>query len=86
MMAAASGETPVITRPNAAQNTINVGSNGATRYVALQGLEIRGGDTALKLYDCANLWVDSCHIHSCGGAGIVPGCSTPMPTASCRPG
>lgn len=70
-IAAKSGEKPVITRPNALQNTINIGSGGPARYLALEGLEIRGGDTAVKMYDCANVWIDRCHIHDCGGAGIA---------------
>lgn len=64
------GHTPVITRPDAGQNTINLGSGGPLRYVVLQGLEIRGGDTAVKIYDAQNLWIDGCHIHHCGGSGI----------------
>ena len=70
-IAAAAGETPIITRPNASQNTINIGSNGPSRYLALQGLEIVGGDTAVKIYDCRDLWIDRSHIHDCGGAGIA---------------
>jgi hypothetical protein len=65
------GETPVLTRPDAAQNTINVGSNAPSRHLVLRGLEITGGDTALKLYDCANVWIDRCHVHHCAGAGIA---------------
>ena len=69
-IAAKAGETPVITRPDAWQNTVNLGSGGATRYLALQGLEITGGDTALRIWNCENVWVDSCHIHDCGGPAI----------------
>lgn len=69
-IAAKAGATPVITRSDAMQNTINVGSGGPTRYLALQGLEITGGDTALRLWDCQNVWVDSCYIHDCAGVGI----------------
>ena len=65
------GATPVITRPDAGQNTVNVGSGGPTRYLCMQGLEITGGDTAMRLYDCQNVWVDGCNIHHCGGCGIT---------------
>jgi hypothetical protein len=36
----------------------------------LIGLEIRGGDTLLRLYDAANVWIDRCHIHDGTGCGI----------------
>ena len=35
------------------------------------GDRVTGGDTLLKLYDCANLWVHQCHIHHGNGAGIA---------------
>ena len=70
-IAAQSGATPVITRPDAAQNALNIGDGGQARYLALQGLEITGGDTAVKMYDCDNVWIDRCHVHDCGGVGIA---------------
>lgn len=57
------GESPVIRRSNAAQNTLNLGANAPTRYLVLQGLEITGGSIALRLYDCENVWVDQCDVH-----------------------
>ncbi len=68
---AAAGATPVLTRPDTAQNAINIGQGGPTRYLCLRGLEITGGDTLVKLYDCANLWIDRCHIHHGSGVGIA---------------
>ena len=68
---AAAGATPVLTRPDAAQNVINIGSGGPTRYLCLRGLEITGGDDLVKLYDCANVWIDRCHIHHGSGVGIA---------------
>ncbi len=65
------GETPVLTRPDANQNAVNIGASGGSRYLVLDSLEITGGDTLLKLYDCANLWVHRCHIHDGNGAGIA---------------
>jgi hypothetical protein len=58
----------VITRANARQNVINVDRG---RYLGLRGLEITGGDTGLKLYDCENVWIDRCRVHDTGGPGIA---------------
>ncbi len=65
------GETPVITRPDANQNVINVGVGSPTRYLAIRGLEITGGSQLLRLYDCANVWIDQCHIHHGGDGGLT---------------
>jgi hypothetical protein len=69
-IAAKEGAKPRITRPDAQQNAINFGSGGVARYVAFQGFEVTGGDTAIRLWDCEDVWIDSCHIHDCGGVGI----------------
>ena len=69
-IAAMAGAKPVLTRSDAAQNTVNLGSGGAARYVALQGFEITGGDTALRLWDCRDVWIDRCHVHDCSGVGV----------------
>jgi hypothetical protein len=69
---AQTGETPVLTRADASQNVLNLGAGGMpARFVSLEGLEITGGDIALRLYDCANVWVDSCHVHDCSGNAIA---------------
>lgn len=65
------GAVPVLTRPNTSQNAVNIGASGGSRYLALHNLEITGGDTLLKLYDCAELWIHQCHIHHGNGAGIT---------------
>ena len=52
------GEVPVITRSDASQNTLNVGQSGGAAYLLLRGFEITGGDIALRLYDCSNIWID----------------------------
>lgn len=70
-IAAKSGATPVITRPNASQNTVNIGSGGPARYLAIEGIEITGGDTGMKIYDAHDLRVEDCHIHHVAGAGIA---------------
>ncbi len=65
VVAAQAGATPVITRVNASQNTVNVGQNGGARYLRIEGLEIIGGSIALRMHDVQNVQVDSCHIHHC---------------------
>ena len=61
------GETPVITRPDANQNVINPG----TSYVCFRGLEVTGGSAGIKLHNADNTWIDDCHIHHVGEAGIA---------------
>ena len=63
-------QKPVITRPDASQNAINVGSVAPARFWALRDLEITGGADLCKLYDCANVWIDSCYLHDGAGVGI----------------
>lgn len=58
----------VLTRPDTQQNTVNV---DRARFLVLQGFEITGGDTAVKLYDCADLWFDRCHVHDCNGVAVA---------------
>jgi hypothetical protein len=66
------GETPVITRPDADQNVINIGAGGSpARYLAIRGLEVTGGSQLMRLYDCANVWVDQCHLHHGGDGGLT---------------
>ena len=67
---AAPGAAVVITRPDPFENVINVGRSAPARFLALRGLEIEGGDTGLRLWDCENIWIDRCHIHHCGGPGL----------------
>ena len=62
---------PVLTRPDARQNVLNLGVKGPARHLALQGLEFTGGADLLKLYDCENIWIDRCHLHDGGGVGIA---------------
>jgi hypothetical protein len=64
------GETPVLTRPDDRQNVLNLGLGGAARFLCLRGLEIQGGSEGIKLYDCANLWIDACHVHHTGSSAI----------------
>lgn len=62
---AKSGETPVLTRPDASQNALEIGTGGGARYLCLRGFELTGGSIALRLHDCQNVWIDQCHVHDC---------------------
>lgn len=62
---------PIITRPNASQNCLNVGSNGPCRYLVLQNLEFTGGGDLLRIYDGSHVWVDGCYLHDGNGVGIA---------------
>ncbi|MBD3343971.1 MAG: hypothetical protein GF401_02790 [Chitinivibrionales bacterium] len=70
---AAEGAEPVITRPDANQNVMNVAaqSGDTTTFVCFRGLEFTGGSSMLRLYRCANVWVDSCELHDGGNVGIT---------------
>ncbi|MCC6553092.1 MAG: right-handed parallel beta-helix repeat-containing protein [Polyangiaceae bacterium] len=54
------GEVPVITRPDAGQNTINVANN---EYVVLRGLEVVGGSHGIRLDHARFITIEGCHIH-----------------------
>lgn len=72
-------QRPVLMRTNAGstQNILNVGETSAARFVGFRNLEITHqqpapvGSTNIKLYDCANVWIDGCYIHDGGGVGIA---------------
>ena len=66
------GQSPVLTRPNANQNVINLGTltSGPTRFVLLRGFEITGGSIGVRIQDCEDLWVDRCHIHHTGAVTV----------------
>ena len=62
---------PVITRSDASQNVLNVGSNAVSRYLVLADLEFTGGSDLLRIYDGSQTWVDGCFLHDGGGVGIT---------------
>lgn len=66
------GETPVLTRPNAGQNCINIGtpSSGPTRFLLIRGLEITGGSIGVRVEDCEDLWIDECYVHHTGAVTL----------------
>jgi hypothetical protein len=62
----------VITRPDNAQNVINLGGlNQPARYLILQGLEVTGGSQGIRLIDADHIWIDRCVVHYTGQAGIT---------------
>lgn len=70
-IAAKAGATPVITRPDNGQNALNVGANSTASHLVLEGLEVTGGDTGIKIFHATQVWIDDCHVHHVGGAGIA---------------
>jgi len=70
---ARAGQRVVITRADARQNLINVGSpsKGPSRFLCLRGLELRGGSAGLRLHQCSDVWIDGCEIHHTGEAGLT---------------
>jgi len=60
----------IITRPDANQNLINVGSGAPARYLCLRRLEFVGGSHGVRLFDCANVWIDQCKIRDTGDVGL----------------
>jgi len=66
------GAQPVITKPDALNNVVNIGDAGQpTRYVVIRGLEFTGGSVLMRIYDCAYLWVDQCYLHDGGAGGLT---------------
>jgi hypothetical protein len=62
---------PVLTRPDAKQNVLNLGESGRVRYLVLRNLEITGGSTHIRIGDVRHLWIDRCHLHDGGGEGTT---------------
>ena len=62
---------PVITRPDSAQNVMNVGEKSPTEFVCFRQLELTGGSTLIRFYDCHQFWLDRCHLHHGGAEGIT---------------
>lgn len=40
-------------------------------YVSIEGLELTGGSTGFKLYDCSQVRIDRCEVHHTDGVGIA---------------
>lgn len=73
IVAADGDERPLLTRPNADQNVLNVGPPGspAAEYACIRGFEITGGSAGLRIGSGDNVWIDDNHIHHVGEAGIT---------------
>jgi hypothetical protein len=71
IVAAEEARPPVITRPDARQNVLNVGERSRAEYVCLRNLELTGGSTLIRFYECADIWLDRCHLHHAGHEGIT---------------
>ena len=64
-------DKPVLTRPNANQNALNIGSlTTEARYLCFRGFEITGGAGLCRLLLAHNVWVDQCHMHDGSGTGV----------------
>lgn len=71
IVGADSDRLPIITRPDSRQNVVNVGERSRTEYVCFRHLELTGGSTLIRFYDCHHLWLDRCHLHHAGHEGIT---------------
>lgn len=71
IVGADASQLPIITRPNARQNVMNVGELSRTDYLCLRHLELTGGSTLIRFYNCHHLWLDRCHLHHAGAEGIT---------------
>ena len=71
IVGADANQLPIITRPDARQNVLNVGGRSKTEYLCLRHLELTGGSTLIRFYDCHHLWLDQCHLHHAGAEGIT---------------
>jgi hypothetical protein len=71
IVGADSDRLPIITRPDSRQNVVNVGERSRTKYVCFRHLELTGGSTLIRFYDCHHFWLDQCHLHHAGHEGIT---------------
>jgi hypothetical protein len=65
------GAKPIITRSDASQNTINIGQSGGAAYLALRGLEVRGGDIGIRIRTASHIWIDQCELHACASNALA---------------
>ena len=67
------GEYPIITRPDAGQNLMNVGdlTPAGARYILFRGLTFTGGSAGIRLYGAKNVWIDRCEIKQTGDGGLT---------------
>ncbi|RFC49304.1 MAG: Right handed beta helix region [Verrucomicrobia bacterium] len=60
------GAKVVLTRADANQNVMNIGSAAPVHHLCVRGVEITGGSHGLRLGQCSEVWIDRCHIHHTG--------------------
>ena len=61
------GEVPIITRPDAKQNTINI-TNAS--YVVLKGLEVTNGSHGIRMDHSSFITIEECEIHDTGDVAL----------------
>jgi len=71
IVGAGADRLPIITRPDARQNVMNVGERSRPEYVCFRHLEFTGGSTLIRFHDCHDLWLDQCQLHHAGHEGIT---------------
>lgn len=66
-------EKPVITRPDARQNVLNIasGDNDLTEFACIRGFEFTGGSSIMRIYNARDFWVDRCEFHNPGAESIT---------------
>ena len=64
---AKAGEEPIITRPDANQNTINIEDS---LYLELRGLEVEGGSHGIRLRNSSFITIEDCDIHDTADVAI----------------
>jgi MYXO-CTERM domain-containing protein len=60
-------EVPIITRPDANQNVINIEDSA---YVELRGVEVVGGSHGIRIRDSDFVTIEACHIHDTADVAI----------------
>lgn len=66
-----SANPPIISRPDARQNLINLGERSPCRFLCLRDLNLTGGSVVIRFYDCGNVWLDQCELHHGQHGGIT---------------
>lgn len=66
----AGGVPPVIVRPNAVHNLIDVGLTASARAIAIRNLDLRGGAEVVRLHQASDVWIDDCRLSAAAGSGV----------------
>jgi hypothetical protein len=65
------GDKVVITRVDAKQNLMDVGSQKLTRFLAIRGFEFTGGSAGVRLHRCQDVWFDGNEVHHTEEAALT---------------